>query len=306
MSLNADQLFDRLQLKAQLLRWRVIAIIAVLLALIGVAERHSKHSPIEGSYVARLNIEGIIQDDPLRDEAISDLQENRNVKAVIVWLDTPGGTAVGGEELYYRLKALAQVKPVVAVMRSMATSAGYMTALAADHIIAREGTITGSIGVIVESFEVTELAKKLGVEPITVKSAPLKGSPSMVEKLSPEGRAALQDVIDDFYQAFVDLVVENRKIPRVTALKLADGRVYSGHQALERKLIDEIGGEDEAMEWLEKEKKIKPGLNIRDVEIAPDALSPLEEFTGSIARKILPGARAPLDGLAAVWHPALQ
>ncbi|NBX03468.1 MAG: S49 family peptidase [Alphaproteobacteria bacterium] len=174
MALNADTLLDRIYLKSQLARWRVLAVVFAALALIAVVERTSINSPIEKDFVARITFDGIIGDDQEIYNLIDEVAENPKAKAVVLWLDTPGGSAVGGEEVFLRLRALAAKKPVVAVMRSVAASAGYMIALGADHIVAREGTITGSIGVIIEAAEITELAKKIGIEPMIIKSAPLK------------------------------------------------------------------------------------------------------------------------------------
>lgn len=306
MALSADTLLDRLYLKSQLRRWRLFAVLSLVVAAVVVFDRHFAGSPIESNYIARLTIEGIIDDDPQRDELITELQENKKVKAVIVRIDTPGGTAVGGEELYKRLKALSEVKPVVAVMRTIATSAGYMTALGTNYILAREGTITGSIGVLMESVEVTDLAEKLGIKPIAIKSSPLKGTPSPLEKLTPEARAAIQSLIDDFYGVFVGMVVERRQLSREVVGKLADGRVYSGKQALDAKLIDAIGGEEEAHEWLIKEKKISEKIEIEDVKVPLPPLSLLQELTQSMASHLVPDLKGKLDGLLAIWHPSLN
>lgn len=306
MALNADNLMDRQKLKSQLRKWRVLAILALVGVAVVLIERHNPHSPIDGNYIARLNIEGVITDDPERDELIEDIRDNDRVKAVIVRLDTPGGTAIGGQELYLKLKELGKVKPVVAVMRTMATSAGYMTALGADHIVAREATITGSIGVLLESVEVTELAQKLGIQPILIKSAPLKGSPGLTEKMSPDAEAALQSMIDDFYRFFVDIIVERRHLPRDQVVRLADGRAYSGTQAFKSKLIDGLGGEEEVLVWLEKNKGIAPGLKIRDVEPAKPEFDWLSQVTGSVANYLVPDIKGKLDGLVAIWHPSIK
>lgn len=306
MALSADTLLDRLYLKSQLKRWRIIAILALVVTAVVIADQSYEGSPIEGEYVARLSVEGIIDDDPDRDELINDLKENKNVKAVIVRLDTPGGTAVGGEELYRRLRALGEVKPVVAVMRTVATSAGYMTALGAERIFAREGTITGSIGVLMQSVEVTDLAQKIGITPVTVKSAPLKGSPSPLEKMTPEVRQAVQTLIDDFYGVFVNMVAERRQIPLPQVKALADGRIYSGKQALGVKLVDEIGGEEEAMAWLVKEKRVKKDIDIKDVSVPPPPLSLVEQFSQKALSHLVPDLKGKLDGLLAIWHPTLN
>lgn len=305
MALNADTLLDRLYLKSQVTKWRIAAIVAAVFALIIFLDRYSQHSPIDGDFVARLSIEGVITDDQEFYTLIDDITENPNAKAVIVWIDTPGGSAVGGEEIYNRLRLMAKKKPVVAVMRQIAASAGYMVALGSDHIIAREGTITGSIGVLIETAEVTDLAQKIGIKPILIKSTPLKGSPNPLEKSSPEAERVLYDVINDFYNRFVDMVSERRNLPRGLVVSLADGRVYSGKRALESKLIDALGGEEEAMQYLAEKRKIAKDLEIQDVEVDPktDWLSAVSE---DIAGKFFQNSRLGLDGISAIWHPSMQ
>lgn len=305
MAVNADTLLDRLYLKSQITKWRILAVLFALIALVISTERLNAHSPIEKDYVARLTLDGIVMDNRKLYTAIDDLAENPKVKAVIVWLDTPGGSAVAGEEMYKRLRKLSEKKPVVAVMRSLAASAGYMMALGADHIIAREGTITGSIGVIVESVDATELAEKIGLKPVLIKSAPLKASPSPLEKMTPEAEKVMHDLINDFYNHFVDMVAERRQLPHDRVVTLADGRVYSGKAALQNKLIDELGGEDDAMKWLVKEKHIKDGLTIKDVKINEEN-SLFDGFTESLAGNFFQKSSMMLDGLVAIWHPQLH
>ena len=302
MSINADTLLDRLYLKSQITKWRVLAIIFGVLAIIVCIGKFSLYSPIEQDFVARISIDGIINDDQKFYKLIKDVEDNDKAKAVILWLDTPGGSAVGGEETYLKLRQLATKKPIVAVMRSLAASAGYMSAMGADYVIAREGTITGSIGVLIETGEITELAKKVGIEPIIIKSAPLKGSPSPFEKSTPEAEKTLHDVIMDFYDRFVNIVAERRHLPRDKVVQLADGRVYSGKRALEDKLIDAIGGEDEAMDWLVENKHIHKGLDIKDVKEEQDD-SLFGQFTQEMAGKFFQRSSIGLDGLVSVWHP---
>lgn len=306
MALNADTLLDRLYLKGQVTKWRIITIVIAVVALIVVSDRYSHHSsPIGGDFVARITIDGVIGDDQKLYDLIGDVADNPKAKAVIVWLDTPGGSAVGGEEIFLRLRQLSAKKPVVAVMRSLAASAGYMVALGSDYIIAREGTITGSIGVLIETAEVTELAEKLGIKPITIKSAPLKGSPSPFEKSTPEAERVLHDVINDFYNRFVDMVSDRRQLPRGIVVTLADGRVYSGRRALDDKLIDALGGEDEAMKYLVETRHIKKDLEIQDVKIDPET-GWFSAVSQDIAGKFFQKSSLGLDGLSAIWHPSLQ
>ncbi|MFO0388965.1 MAG: signal peptide peptidase SppA [Alphaproteobacteria bacterium] len=305
MAINADTLLDRLYLKAQIARWRLLAIAFGVLALIIFFDKNSLHSPIEGDFIARLTFDQIVLDDQRIYELIDDVASNPRAKAVVVWLDTPGGSAVAGEEIYLRLRELSKEKPVIAVMRSVAASAGYMIALGADHIIAREGTITGSIGVLMESFEVTELAEKIGVKPVIIKTAPLKASPNPLEKTTPEAERVIQEVIDDFYGRFVEMVAERRKLPKERALSLADGRVYSGKRALEYKLIDAIGGEQEAMVWLTEQKKIKPDLDIKDIKIEEE-LGFFDQLAESTSKIFFNSKSIGLDGMAAIWHPDMH
>lgn len=305
MALSADTLLDRLYLKGQVSKWRILAVLLGVLTAVVTFEKYSHHSPIENDFVARITLDGIIGDDQQLYELIDEVNDNNKAKAVIVWLDTPGGSAVGGEEIFLKLRAVSAKKPVVAVMRSVAASAGYMVALGADHIVAREGTITGSIGVLVETAEFTELAEKLGIKPLTIKSSPLKASPSPLEKSTPEAEKVMHDLVMDFYERFVDMVATRRHLPREKAVALADGRVYSGRRALETKLIDQIGGEDEAMVWLETQGKIGKGLEIKDVNIEAetDWFTTLSE---SIAGNFFQSSRIKLDGIAAIWHPQLH
>lgn len=305
MALNADTLLDRLYLKGQVSKWRILAVVLGVLTLVVTFERYSHHSPIEGDFIARVTIDGFIDDDQALYDLLDDVGDNDRAKAVIVWLDTPGGSAVGGEEIFVRLRNVARKKPVVAVMRSVAASAGYMVALGADHIIAREGTITGSIGVLMETAEFTAMAEKLGIKPITIKSAPLKASPSPLEKMTPEAQRVIQELIDDFYDRFVGMVAERRNLPKEKALALADGRVFSGRRALETKLIDALGGEKEAMSWLETERKIKKNLEIKEVGV-PVETDWTTALTQQIAGKFFESSRLRLDGLAAIWHPDLH
>ncbi len=304
MTIHADTLIDRIRLKSQLTRWRVTAILIAVIAVVAMMEKDSQFAPIRGSYIARISIDGIITDDKDLSKLIKTVQDDNYAKAVIVWIDSPGGSAVGGQQLYYDLHSLAQKKPVVIVMRSLAASAGYMAALAGDRLIAREGTITGSIGVIMEGAEFTELAKKLGIQPIVIKTGEFKASPSPLEKLTPRQEAALQTSIDDFFKWFKDLVAERRKLPLPVVDKLADGRIYSGKQALDNHLIDQLGGESEALDWLEQARHIDSSLNVRDVKEKKKGSDGLFDEMAHGVFSALTGAPAqPLGGLWALWKP---
>jgi protease-4 len=303
MSLNADTLLDRIRLKQQVSRWRLIAIAVIIASLLFAFEKATSFSPIKSDYVARITIDDTISDDPAVTKLLAETGEDPHARAVLIWLDTPGGSAVGGQQLYLDLLRLSKIKPVVAVMRTMATSAGYMAALGTDHIIAREGTITGSIGVLMESFEVTDLAEKIGIRPITLKSGPYKASPNPTEKFTADQERVLQSVIKDFFNWFVDIVTERRHLPREKVEDLADGRIYTGRQALAAQLIDQLGGDEEAMQWLEKEKKIPHTLEIKDVKLSKESGSIFDLLFQYANGKIGARFNQKLDGLTAIWQP---
>jgi protease-4 len=305
MALDADTLLDRMQLKQQVTRWRTLALLIFCVGLIIIFGHHKDISPIASDHIARVTIEGVIIDDPKQQEMLEKIRENKHVKAVLVRLDTPGGTAVGGEELYLQLRKISETKPVVILMRTLCTSAGYMAALGGDYILAREGSITGSIGVIMQTAEFTNLAEKIGVTPITIKSGPNKASPNPLEKFDAAQREVIERVVDDFYRFFVTLVSERRKLSSSEVAALADGRIFTGAQALNAKLIDALGGEKEALEWLAKERQLSRNLDIHDVKPEKEDDSLFGEF-GELANQALfslKNLQLPLDGLVLIWQP---
>lgn len=303
MAISSDTLIDRLRLKRQLALWRLLAIGAVALFLVLTIEGRENVSPVGGNFIARMEVYDIIFDDPDRDALLEEIGKNKNAKALIVVLDTPGGTAVGGEALYRRLREVAKKKPVVAIMRTLCTSAGYMAAMGAERVFAMDSTLTGSIGVLVQSAELTGLADKLGVTPITVKSGENKAAPSVAEKFTPEQRAVIQEVIDDFYGVFVDIVADSRNMERSEVLRLSGGgRIYSGRQAVKNGLVDEIGGIDAAVAWLKREKNIDGSLDIRDMEVKREHDSILDRFADYSGMSFLSSRRLGLDGMLSIWH----
>jgi len=304
MSLDTDALIDRRRLKRRLTVWRVAAVLALLaVALVAVGQRGE--APWVKSHVARLSVEGVIADDRARDAALKALAEDSNVKALIVYIDSPGGTVVGGETLYARLREVAAKKPVVATLGTLAASGGYMAAIGADYILARNGTVTGSIGVLMQTAEFTGLMDKLGIEMEAIKSGPLKAVPSPFEELTPDGREATREVVMDMYEMFVGMVADRRGLARDVALKLGDGRVYTGRQAVENKLVDAIGGEAEARDWLAETQGIARATPVREVKIARPSDS-LPGLLGRVAGKALFSERLTLDGLVSLWHPDLR
>lgn len=305
MALDADDLVDRRRLKRRLALWRTLAV-AIAVALVAVlANRWGDGAVGRGPYVARLHIDNIIFNDRDRIDAVEELVDDSRARALVLRIDSPGGTVVGSEALYRALRKVAEKKPVVAVMDGVAASGGYMVAIAADRIFAHEASITGSIGVLLQTAEITDLLERIGVSVASIKSGPLKAEPSPVTKLTPEARRATQDLVDDMFRMFVDMVAERRGMDRAKALRLADGRVYTGRMAKANGLIDAIGGEAEALAWLRDERKIDRGLSVRDVRIRRDVEDWFGGLTG-LARKMVLSERLRLDGLVSVWHPQLN
>ena len=303
MALDADYLIDRNRLKRRIALWRILAIVvAVALVVVGVG-RFGGFTP--RSHIALLEVENIIVDDLDRVQALEDAVDDSNVKALIVYVDSPGGTVVGGENLYQALRAFAAKKPLVTVMGGLATSAGYMIAVPANRIFAREGTITGSIGVLFQTAEISDLLGKIGVNVEAIKSAPLKAEPSPFSKMTPEVRRATQTLVNDMFDMFVDMVADNRKLSREQVRALADGRVFTGRMAVRNGLIDAIGGEKEAIAWLAENKGIDASLPVRSLRIHRAGNDWLDEVS-SMARKMVFSERLKLDGLVSVWHPQLH
>lgn len=303
MALDADSLVDRSRLKRNLAVWRTLAILIAAVLIVVALGRFTGYR--QSDYIARFAVRNVILDDSRRHDALERIGRDGNAKALIVRIDSPGGTVVGGEALYRTLRKVAGQKPVVAVLGQVATSAAYMVALGADRIIAREGTITGSIGVLLQTTEITGLLGKLGIVTEAIKSGPLKAVPSPLEPMTPDVRKATQALVDDIFAMFLRMVAERRKLSRVEAEALADGRVFTGRSAVEMRLVDALGGEAEAIAWLEDSKGIATDLPVRDIKVERK----VEEwfgYLGSLARKTMFSERLTLDGLISVWHPELR
>ncbi|MDX1949308.1 MAG: signal peptide peptidase SppA [Rickettsiales bacterium] len=267
--MNSDQIIERNKLKKQISTWRILAFVTLLIAIFLVFGDSKNISQVSraGAYIARVKIDGVIFENSSRDEILNEIAEDKNVKAVILSVNSPGGTAVGGETLYKSIKKLNDKKPVVTIMNSVAASAGYLVTLGSERIFAHQGTITGSIGVIMEIPNVKEASDKLGVKFNYIRTSPLKASPSLFEEVNPEALKVYKDMMQDFFVYFKNVIVEERKLPASEVEKLADGRIFSGFSAKQKGLVDEIGGEDEAIEWLVKNKKISSKIEVEDVKL---------------------------------------
>jgi protease-4 len=239
---------------------------------------------------------------------------------VVISINSPGGTTTGSEELFRGIRALAEKKPVVAFVDGTAASGGYITALAADHIVVRETSLVGSIGVLFQYPDVSKLLDTLGVRAEEIKSSPLKAEPSPFKPTSPEARAALQEVVNDTYDWFKRLVADRRGMDQAQLAAVANGRVFSGRQGVALRLADQVGGERQAVEWLERTKGVKADLPVREWKPRSEASSfnlisaaalgaDLVGF-GGMAERLRRAAGSiearSLDGLLAVWQPSAE
>jgi protease IV len=265
-------------------------------------------------HVARLRISGMITGDQPTLDLIEEIGKSTTAKALIVRIDSPGGTTVGSEAIYEALREVSKAKPIVAVMDTVAASGGYITAVAADRIVARGNTITGSIGVIFQWAEVSKLMDTLGIRVEEIKSGDLKAEPSPFKPITEKAREVSNAMVQDAFAWFTNLVAERRQLPIERVRILADGRVYTGRQALTEKLVDDIGGEEKAVDWLVTDKQIGADLEVVEWKVSEDGGSSGLGFSAArLALKLL-GLEAlagradsvELDGLVALWHPALR
>jgi protease-4 len=324
MSLDADSIVDRRRMRRKLTFWRVFAVVFAICAVIaiGAALRAPGTGVLTGATagsIARVTITGLIRTDRQRVEAFERLAKSQ-AKAVIVHINSPGGTTSGSEELHDSLKRLRDEKPIVVVVDGLAASGGYIAALGADYIVAGETSLVGSIGVLFQYPNFGEALKTLGIKMEEIKSSPLKAAPNGFEPTSPEARAAIESIVMDSYAWFRNLVKTRRQLDDEALDKVADGRVFTGRQGVGLKLVDELGDERTAIAWLAKEKNIDPKTPVRDFRLSDRfsdlpflhtaAVATLEALGfGSFARHLEEwGAvqaieRLNLDGLLALWHP---
>ena len=324
MSLDADLIVDRRRMRRKLTFWRVIAVLIAIVGVVALAAtaRRAEFVTAGGDYISRIKITGLIRNDQDRVDSLERLAKS-SAKAVIVHIDSPGGTTAGSEQLHNSLRQVAAAKPLVVVVDGLAASGGYIAAMSADHIVAQGTSLVGSIGVILQYPNVGDLLKTVGVKIEEVKSSPLKAAPNGYEPTSPEARADLEALVKDSYDWFRGMVRDRRKLDEATLQRVADGRVFTGRQGIELKLVDELGNEKTAVDWLTREKGLKADTPVRDWQLKSRfgdltmlhlAGAVVLEAVGfsSFARRIETWGtiqaveRLNLDGLLALWHPPLS
>jgi len=321
MSLDADLIVDRRRMRRKLTFWRVFAVLILVAAVVAVAASVKRGDVLTAGsdYIARVKITGLIRNDQDRVDSLEKLAKS-SAKAVIVRIDSPGGTTAGSEQLHNSLRRVAAEKPLVVVVDGLAASGGYIAAMSADRIVAQETSLVGSIGVLFQYPNVSDLLKTIGVKVEEIKSSPLKAAPNGYEPTSPEARAAIEALVKDSYDWFRNLVRDRRHMDDATLARVTDGRVFTGRQGLELKLVDEIGNEKTAVDWLAKEKGLKADTPVKDWQLKPRLtdLTMLHLATHVVLEAVGLGAlaeriaalgslqaveRLNLDGLLALWHP---
>jgi protease IV len=316
MTLASEYMIDRRRLRRKLSFWRVAAIGAALAAALALTLKFSGLDTIEKSapHIARFSIEGLITGDKDTIELLKSIGESK-ASAVLLAINSPGGTTTGAEKLYLELRKLAEKKPVVVVAGDMAASGAYIAALASDEIFCRGNSIVGSIGVLFEYPNFYKALDTLGIKVEAIKSSPLKAAPNGLEPTSDAAKEAINALVVDSFDWFKGLVKERRHLDSAELAKVADGRIFTGRQALPLKLVDAIGGETEAVAWLEANKGVAKKLPILDWKKKPaleragllGLASAGARLVGleSMAR-LIDGAGAQtaagLDGLMAIWQ----
>lgn len=318
--LETESVLDRRRLRRSVSFWRGIGIAALALATGFYAFGGDQVKTMWGQkQIARVSIEGTITESREQLQMLKEIAESDDVAGVLLYVNSPGGTTSGGEALYNALRQISAKKPIVAQFGTVAASAGYIVGLGTDHIIARGNTVTGSVGVIFQWPEVADLLGKVGVKVNEVKSGVLKAAPSPFEPLTEPGRQVAQSMVDDGFKWFIDLVERRRNIKPGAVPGLVEGRIFSGREALSHKLVDQIGGEEEALAWLKTERKVDKDAKVIDWKPKTSSGYGFSAAIGHWVKGLVgagvagatdailgnaTGSGLALDGLLSVWHPA--
>jgi protease-4 len=318
MTAEIDTVLERRRLRRRLSLWRGLAVAAIVAALFFIAAAGDQISNAFGTkQIARVSIEGTILEDRDQLQLLKRIGESDRVKGVLVFVNSPGGTTTGGEALFTALRNLSKKKPVVAQFGTVAASAGYIVGLGADYIVSRANTITGSVGVLIQWPEVSQMLDKIGVKVNEIKSGNLKAVPSPFEPLNVEGQQVTKSMIEEGFRWFLSLVESRRNIKPDQIPGLVQGRVFLGDEALKLKLVDAIGGEDEAVAWLRTTRNVDADAKVVDWKPQSSEswgfLSMVRGLAGAIFGQSSLGtalfgdpslSTLGLDGLVSVWHPA--
>ncbi|WP_445502018.1 signal peptide peptidase SppA [Microvirga sp. G4-2] len=320
MSIDAEAIADRRRLRRKLSFWRIAGFSGLIAAVAAIGYAAADRMGYGGvqQQIARISVDGLITGNQQRmADLMQRVADSNLVSGVVISVNSPGGTTTGSEELYRNIRRLSEKKPVVTFVDGTAASGGYITAIASDYIVARETSLVGSIGVLFQYPDLSGLLNTVGVKVEEVKSSPLKAEPSPFKPTSPEARAALQHVVGDTYDWFKNLVRERRRLNEGELAAASTGQVFNGRQGLPMKLVDKVGGERDAVAWLEQERKVPKDLPIRDWKPRSDRdislfamaatavdLLGFEKVAEALRRTEAHAGIAQLDGLLVVWQPS--
>ncbi|MSO13842.1 signal peptide peptidase SppA [Candidatus Aquarickettsia rohweri] len=272
-----DYIIDRYKLKNSLNKWKFLALVFLFISIFTIFYHKSDSvSKIKPNYIANIEISGMILQNQEMIKSLNKLANDSNVKAVLVNINSTGGTGVGGESLYRELRRIAKNKPVVASIGEIGASAGYMIALGTDRIFAYDISLVGSIGVMIMNFEINELAKKHGINLELIKSSPLKGIPNYFEKLDNQQKEYVQNLANESNQYFIKLVKNRRNLSEEDLKAVSNGKIFIGTKAMKLKLIDQVGDMNDAIDWLKRKDDLK-NLEVKKVNLVK-ATSKLEKL----------------------------
>ena len=249
-----------------------------------------------GDIIAKISINGVIFE---RDDVISkfrEIKKDNSVKALLVSVNSPGGTFVNSKEIFDSLVEIGDLMPTAVYMREMATSGGYLLSSGAGRIFSNQGTITGSIGVILQTANISNLLNKIGVDPIVIKSGELKAVPNPLEKVDENQVSYIQSVISSMQDEFLNIIKSKRNISDESIDQISDGRILSSKKAAELNLIDEIGTETDAIAWLKKEASLNDDVPVTEINDAKDFLNFVDLNFLNNKIKI-----SSLSGILALW-----
>lgn len=270
--------------------WFKVGVVAVLVflllsGLVGILQSVSSDKMGFSPYIAKVKISGPIYDAHDVLDQLKIVEDDDAAKGLLLVIDSPGGAVVPSERIYQAVRRIGAKKPVAVSMQSLAASGGYMVAVAGQRIFAYDSTLTGSIGVIMQSASVAGLLRKLGITPNVIKSGAYKDVGSPLREMSDKDRQYLQHMVMELRNQFVQLVAQSRKLPVAKVSSLADGRVFTGREAQRLGLVDAIGGENDAADWLKAQLKLPKDTEVKDISSTSDKF--LKIFEGTQERFLM-------------------
>ena len=283
--------------KSKIFKFFILLLLVFSLILIINNNFPSKH------FIGKVHLEGIINDKNELIQQLSNIDQNKNIKGLLIIINSPGGTFVSSKEILDALEKISKKIPTSAYMREMGTSGAYLASLGAKKIFANQGTITGSIGVILQTAQLTSLMEKIGVKPIIVKSGELKATPNPLEKLDEETINYLKKIIGQLQDEFIEIVERKRNLNQTTLKKISSGRIFTSKQAMKLNLIDFVGNETDALNWIIKEGNLDPKIDVIEIDQKNSLFNLMN--TSLFKNSLKPFNLNLNSGILAIWTPGL-